>query len=259
MCANAIANHSSQAAKSFDGFLNGFIFLDDRVHGVLFEIHFLSERQNLDRFRARYDHDTVSVGRDYVTRPHLDAVTRHWNIGPGKAVMTDRGRWNNAGCVHRKTYFAQLPDVTPAALDHRAGIAARRHSRTHQATHAGDVSSILNHHDPYRMLRALIDGGQHAAQRSRVLVALVLAQLHGEREPGEFGGENGLHLVRQVHLPARELLECIGYGCHLNVTITVEQSFVFIQLRTDGGLRQKAQTEFPNRPDEKNPHSRNQT
>src|SRR6476660_1459867 len=82
---------SSQPAKSFDRFLNGFVLLDDGEHGVFFEVHFLGKREYVLRFRPRYDYEPVSVGGDDVTRSYLNAVARDRNIRSGKAIVTDRG------------------------------------------------------------------------------------------------------------------------------------------------------------------------
>ena len=98
---------------------------------MFLEIHFLGKSQHFACFGPRYDDDTVAVSGDNITRSHLHAVTRNWNIGPGKAVVADRGRGNNAGGIDRETNLAQLSNVARAPIDDRTGEATgiRRVSR----------------------------------------------------------------------------------------------------------------------------------
>src|ERR1700730_6795764 len=96
----------SQSSESLDRLLNGLVLLDDRVHGVLFKVHFLGKCQNLSSFSPR-DHDTpVPVGGDNVAGLYLHTVADHRNIGTAQTIVANRSGRNDTGRINGKTNFA---------------------------------------------------------------------------------------------------------------------------------------------------------
>src|SRR5262245_63855651 len=96
--------------------------------------------------RAWDNNHPVAVGNHNISLVYVRAIALHRNLAAGKTVMVYRGGGNNPGREHRKSNLAQVSNVTHAAINYGATVAARHHGGSHESTHSGDVSAVFNRH-----------------------------------------------------------------------------------------------------------------
>src|SRR5579871_1959451 len=143
---------------------------------MFFEIHLASDLQNFSRGSARNGDDPVVIGGDDVAGVDRNAVAHNGNIRSAESVVTHGSGRHNAQSENGEADLLQVGDVAHAAVDHRPRKIACSHRGAHQASHAGDIGTILDHHDVYRVRSSLIDSCEHAAERVRIFVFFLFQQ-----------------------------------------------------------------------------------
>jgi hypothetical protein len=131
--------------------------------------------------------------------------------------MMYRRRRHDASRIYGEPDLAQIRHVTHSSVDHRSGVAARRHGRAHQSAHSRNVRAILDHHHVNRIDGSPINRFQHAAQCIGVSVAFVLFQQDRPRKTGKLRGEERMHAVAHIHSFTSQLFQCIRDRSHFHV------------------------------------------
>src|ERR1700756_4952737 len=132
---------------------------------MLFVIHLLSQGEHRLRLSFWNHRDAIAVRDDDIPSTDGNSITHHRDLRSRKTVVMYRGGGNNAGGKNWECDLAQVGHIPHSTVDHRSGVATRRHGSAHQATHSSDIFAVLNHHHVHRIGRSLIDGLKHSRER----------------------------------------------------------------------------------------------